>query len=300
MPITFDTAEDFPRRTDDRRRIHLEKTTSETVASGGYPMGLDVALVIVVLILAIRGWLRGFVYQAVRLGGMVACVYLADPVRDQGKPYVLRYLPTIPAELMDRILWWVAAVLSYIVLVGATTLVLKMTKRPEIPGVPPQRSRNDQFAGFLLGIAKGLLVSAFLTHGIQAYALKQVEAISWAKEQTTSSWALKWDSQFHPFARIWASVPVQHLVNHIQRMGLPDSTPSSPAAVGEGAQGQPVVQTASRTDSDGSRPLTPGDDQQAAPPAPPESKDAPAPGIDADLQKIMDQVKAIDEATKPK
>ncbi len=260
-------------------------------------MGLDVALVIVVLIAAIRGWLQGFVYQVVRLGGLIACVYLADPVRDQGKPYVLRYLPTIPPEVMDRILWCVAAALSYVVLVGATTLVLRMTKRPEIPGVPPQRSRNDQFAGFLLGIAKGLLVAAFVTHGIQSYGLKQVETISWAKDQSRSSLALKWDSQFHPAARIWTSVPVQHLVNRIQRMG---SAPSSPPAAGEDVQGRPVIQTASRADADGSRPVTPDDDSQAAPPSPPESKDAPAPSVDADLQKIMDQVKALDEATKPK
>jgi uncharacterized membrane protein required for colicin V production len=263
-------------------------------------MGLDVALVIVVLIAAIRGWLQGFVYQAVRLGGLIACFYLADPVRDQGKPYVLRYLPTIQPEVMDRLLWWSAAALSYVVLVGVTTLVLKMTKRPEIPGVLPQRSRNDQFAGFLLGIAKGLLVAAFMTHGVQTYALKQVEAISWAKEQTSSSLALKWDSQFHPAARIWDSVPVQHLVNHIQRMGLPGSAPASPAAGREDAQGHPVVQTASRTDSDGSKPVPPGDDQQAAPPSPPDSKDAPAPSFDADLQRIMDEVKALDEATRPK
>ena len=52
-------------------------------------MGLDVALGIVILIAAIRGWLQGFVYQAVRLGGMIACVYLAAPVRDQAKPYIL-------------------------------------------------------------------------------------------------------------------------------------------------------------------------------------------------------------------
>jgi uncharacterized membrane protein required for colicin V production len=299
MPITFDTAEDFPRRTDDRRRIHLEKTTSETAASGGYPMGLDVALVIVILIAAIRGWLQGFVYQTVRLGGLVACVYLANPVRDQAKPYILRYLPTIPPEVMDRILWWVAAALSYVVLVGGTTLVLKMTKRPEIPGVPPQRSRNDQFAGFLLGIAKGLLVAAFVTHGIQAFALKQVETISWAKEQTQSSRALKWDSQFHPAARIWDSAPVQHLVNHIQHMGW-GYAPTSPAGVGEDAKGHPAVQTASRTDADGSRPMVPADDPQAGPPAPPESKDAPAPSVDADLQRIMDEFKAPDESTKPK
>ena len=37
-----------------------------------------------------------------------------------------------------------------------------MTKRPEIPGIPPQRSRNDQFAGFLFGILKGALIAAFV------------------------------------------------------------------------------------------------------------------------------------------
>jgi uncharacterized membrane protein required for colicin V production len=263
-------------------------------------MGLDVALVIIILIAAIRGWLQGFVYQAIRIGGLIACVYLADPVRDQGKPYVLRYLPTVPPEVMERLLWGVAAALSYVVLVGGTTLVLKMTKRPEIPGVPPQRSRNDQFAGFLLGIAKGLLVAAFVTHGIQTYALKQVETISWAKDQTRSSLALKWDGQFHPAARIWGSVPVQHLVNRIQRMGLRDSVPSSPAGGSQDAQSHPVVQTASRSDADASTPVTPGDDPQGAPPAPPASKDASAPSFDADLQRIIDGDKARDESTKPK
>lgn len=259
-------------------------------------MGLDVALLIVVLIAAIRGWLHGFVYQAVRLGGLVACVYLADPVRNQGKPYILRYLPSIPTEVMDRILWCVAAAASYVVLVGATTLFLKMTKRPEIPGVPPQRSRNDQFAGFLLGTAKGLLVAAFMTHVIQAYALKQVEAVSWAKDQSRSSLALKWDGQYHPAARIWALVPVQHFVNHIQRMG---DTPSSPAGLHEDGQSRPVVQTASRTEAESPSPVSTSDDPQGAPPAPPESKDAPAPSFDADLQRIIDEDRAHEEATKP-
>ena len=42
-------------------------------------MGLDVALGVVILIAAIRGWLQGFVYQTVRLAGLVACIYLAAP-----------------------------------------------------------------------------------------------------------------------------------------------------------------------------------------------------------------------------
>src|SRR6516162_5493091 len=128
-------------------------------------MGLDVALGVVILIAAIRGWLQGFIYQFIRIGGLIACVYLAAPVRDQVKPHVRGYLPSIPPDLADRLLWWVSASATYIVLVGALTLVLKMTRRPEIPGMIPQRSRNDQFAGFLLGIAKGGLIAAFLVAG---------------------------------------------------------------------------------------------------------------------------------------
>jgi uncharacterized membrane protein required for colicin V production len=263
-------------------------------------MGLDVALCIVILIAAIRGWLQGFVYQSVRIGGLIACVYLADPVRDQAKPHILPYLPTIKPELMDRLLWWVAAVLSYVVLVGATTLVLKMTKRPEIPGVPPQRSRNDQFAGFLLGIAKGLLIAAFLTDGIQRYALKPVEAIDWARDQVKSSMALRWDNQYHPASKVWTSVPVQHLVNHIQRMGLPASARPSPADAGENSDGDPVVQTASRTIEDGAKSAAPIDEPQGAPPAPPAVTDSKSPVADPELEKLLDEVKALEASSKPK
>ena len=129
-------------------------------------MGLDLTLGLILLIAAFRGWFQGFVSQAVRIGGLVACVYLAEPVRDYAKPHILPYLPTIQPELVDRLLWWVSAAASYVVLVGVATLVIKMTRRPEIPGMP-ERGRNDQFAGFLLGAAKGLLVAAFATAGIE-------------------------------------------------------------------------------------------------------------------------------------
>ena len=45
-------------------------------------MGLDIALGIMVLLGAIRGWFKGFVLQAIRLSGLVGCVYAAGPVRD--------------------------------------------------------------------------------------------------------------------------------------------------------------------------------------------------------------------------
>ena len=52
-------------------------------------MGLDIALGIMVLLGAIRGWFRGFVLQAIRLGGLVGCVYAAGPIRDYARPHVV-------------------------------------------------------------------------------------------------------------------------------------------------------------------------------------------------------------------
>lgn len=113
-------------------------------------MGMDLAFGAIILFNAIRGWFQGFVTQTVRLASLVACVYLADRVRDYAKPYVVPYLATIQADLIDRLLWWVSAVATYVVLVGTAMLIIKMTRRPEIPGIS-QKGRNDQFAGFALG-----------------------------------------------------------------------------------------------------------------------------------------------------
>ena len=77
-------------------------------------MGLDLALGVIVLLGAIRGWLKGFILQAIRLSGVVACVYAADPVRDLAKPYVVPHLPSIRPELVDRLIWWSAAAVSYV------------------------------------------------------------------------------------------------------------------------------------------------------------------------------------------
>ena len=117
-------------------------------------MGLDVALGIVILFAALRGWIKGFVSQAVRLIGFVACFYLADPVREEARPYVLAKLPKIDPALMDRILWWVSAVVSYVVLVGLITLTIQVMRTPSPPGLSRSK-RNDQFAGLLLGVLKG-------------------------------------------------------------------------------------------------------------------------------------------------
>jgi uncharacterized membrane protein required for colicin V production len=209
-------------------------------------MWLDVILGGIILIAGFRGWFQGFVSQAVRIAGLVACVYLAEPVRDYAKPHVFPYLPTIQPELIDRLLWWVSAAAVYVVLVGVATLVIKMTRRPEIPGIA-QAGRNDQFAGFMLGATKGFLMAAFATAGIQRYAMEHVKTVAWAEEQVKVSWSLKWSETYQPVPKIWSSRPVQHFVNYIERMGLrKPGQPSQSAAEEEDDAKGPPVRTASR------------------------------------------------------
>ena len=62
-------------------------------------MWLDVILGGIILIAGFRGWFQGFVSQAVRIAGLVACVYLAEPVRDYAKPHVLPVLTHHPARV---------------------------------------------------------------------------------------------------------------------------------------------------------------------------------------------------------
>ncbi len=192
-------------------------------------MGLDLALGAVVLIAGIRGWLRGFVSQAVRIAGFVACFYLAAPVRDQARPYVLARLPKVDPALMDRILWWSSAAASYIVIVGAATLLIKLARRPDASGKSEAR-RDDQFAGFLLGAGKGAIASVFLLAAFQKYAGELEGRAAWLDRAVAGSKALEWSRKYEPAPKIWEAPPVRRFVEHIQRHGL--GKPAEAAATG--------------------------------------------------------------------
>ena len=131
----------------------MDERIHESRRHGDLIMGLDLALAGLVLVTAIRGWLKGFVAQAVRLVGLVSAVYVAAPIRDQVKPYAVSYLPTVRADLVDRLFWWVSACVAYFVLVGVTSLLVSVSKRPALGIKEP--NRNDQFAGLSLGVMKG-------------------------------------------------------------------------------------------------------------------------------------------------
>jgi uncharacterized membrane protein required for colicin V production len=190
-------------------------------------MGLDIALGVVVLLAGIRGWLKGFVRQAIGLGALVGCVYLADPIRDYVRPHTQAYFPSIRPELFDKLLWWVAAVLAYIVSAGLAIWVVKLYRRR--PYGDPELHRADQGAGFTLGLAKGVILGVFLTAGILKYepTYSKFVPTGWIDDTVKASVALDWSRQWKPADRIWNSMPVQAFVGHVWTRGLWVDEPKS-------------------------------------------------------------------------
>ncbi|MGE3818257.1 MAG: CvpA family protein [Isosphaeraceae bacterium] len=219
-------------------------------------MGLDLTLGGLVLLVGIRGWLRGFTIQAIRLGGLVASAYLAAPARDQIKPYALSYLPTIRPDLVDRLLWWASAAVCYFVIVGVVSLAFAVSRRQ--PHGLEESNRSDQFAGLGLGVLKGTILAAFLLAGLQRYATPYLPKVTWVQEQVKDSAVWAWSLKYRPAEKIWNSPPVQEFVTHVKKMGMnPPEAPKTEAVGAEAQAGtEPTtpkaeadrpVQTASRT-----------------------------------------------------
>jgi uncharacterized membrane protein required for colicin V production len=196
-------------------------------------MGLDVTLGILVLIGGIRGWVRGFLLQAVRVAALVSCVYIADPARDLARPLAQQYIPGIRPEVLDRLLWWSSAVISFVVMSGIGSILVKVTRRR--PYGEREPSRSDQHLGFAFGAAKAALVMCFLVAAIAKYGPEYAPKVGdWAVEQVKTSQALVLSNQYRPADQIWHSVPVQHFVSHVRERGL-----MAPVAVADPAPAAP-------------------------------------------------------------
>ena len=187
-------------------------------------MGLDVTLGVLVLLAGIRGWMRGFTLQAIRLAALVASVYLADPIRDVAAPYAREQLPTVAPALLDRFLWWIGSIAAFLVISGVATQVVKAVRKRPYGEAEPKRS--DQGSGFLLGAIKGFVFVAFLTAAVDRYAVKYLQDVAWAKEQIDVSRAIEWSRQYRPAERIWTAPAVQQFVLHVPPRGLPAVEPA--------------------------------------------------------------------------
>ena len=181
-------------------------------------MGLDIALGIVVGIAAIRGWFKGFLRQAIPLGALVGCIYAADPLRDLGRPHAAQYFPKIGPEVMDRLLWWTAAALSYVFVTGVCLSVVKSMRKRTYGD--PEPNRADQGAGFTLGALKGVIAASFLAAGVAKYAPMASPVFPIAEEQSRTSRAMGWQAEYQPAQRMWASPPVQALIDRVKTRGM--------------------------------------------------------------------------------
>ena len=173
-------------------------------------MGLDIAVGVVVLVGAIRGWFRGFVLQAVRLLSLIGAVFLAAPVRELIRPYVAPYLATIRVDLLDRMLWWASGVLTFLVLAGVGGGLVRLSRRRNYDD--SEISRLDQSAGFLLASAKAAMTAAFLVAALDRYAADWLKSVKWADEQSRDSMVLAWNVSTarpmssgpqRPFSSLW-------------------------------------------------------------------------------------------------
>jgi uncharacterized membrane protein required for colicin V production len=182
-------------------------------------MGLDVTLGLLVLLGGIRGWVRGFMIQAVRLAALVACVYVADPTRDLARPLAREYLPGIRPEILDRLLWWSSAVVALVVLSGIGSIFVHLSRRR--PYGQREPGRTDRGAGFALGAAKAAVVACFLVSGIAKFGPDYAPKVGdWAVQQIETSQSLALSKRYRPAEQIWKSVPVQHLVSRVRDRGL--------------------------------------------------------------------------------
>lgn len=181
-------------------------------------MGLDIGLGIFVLLAAVRGWLRGFLLQVIPLAALIGSLYVADPLRDLARSSAHDYFPGIRPELLDRLLWWSAAVLTFVVASGVATAMVRLYRKR--PAAEFETRYTDQGAGFLLGALKGGLIAAFLTAGMVDYVPTYVKSGGWIARQVDASYAVRMNTRYRPAAQVWASPPVRAIVAHVRSRGL--------------------------------------------------------------------------------
>lgn len=200
-------------------------------------MGLDLGLAAIVLIAAIRGWLKGFLSQAIGLAALVGCVYLATPLSDAARPHARQYLPSMSPDVLDRLLWWSCAVLTYIAATGVAHGLLRLKRKQPYGLAEPNRA--NQGAGFVLGGLKGAVVACFLAAGFAQFAPKYMPEDNAVATHAKSSICLSWNARYQPANRLWNSSAVQKFVGEIRKHGLGENVVEPPAAEATAEAEQP-------------------------------------------------------------
>jgi len=212
-------------------------------------MAIDIAAGVMILLASIRGLRRGFLAQAIGLAALIGCVYAADPLRDLALPYAQAKFPTIQAPLFAKLLWWVAAVLGFVVMAGLATTIVKLLKAKPYEG-EPEKAPVDRGGGFVFGALKGAVVTAFLLWGLQAYEPAILKLGPWVEQQVTKSRVLMLSRTHHPAERLWHAVPVQAFVARVKSRGFwqrpSEEKEAEPASSEKRSDAEPVQAAVSR------------------------------------------------------
>ena len=189
-------------------------------------MGLDIALGLIALGLAVSGYRQGFWLQIMRLLCLVVGLYAAEPIAVAAEPYVAQHIKLEDAKMLQRGLWWFSWGLVYTLgclVVGFGAKVSKWRKSPLQAELEPP-GKLDPMMGFLFGLVKAGLVAAFLAASMDRYAIPKIEHKEWAKKYVAASKVLEFSRKYEPVPKLLAAEPIKSMLALIQERGLGDAS----------------------------------------------------------------------------
>lgn len=185
-------------------------------------MGLDIALGLIALSMAISGWRAGFWLQIMRLVCMTVGLYAAEPLSLQLQPYVAQHVKLEDPAMLQRGLWWAcwAAVYTFgSLFLGVAAKVGKWRKSPLQAELEPP-GKFDHIAGFAFGLVKAVVLASFMSAAMDRYAIPKIEHKDWAKKYVISSKALEYSRKYEPVPKILSAEPIKSMLTIIQEKGL--------------------------------------------------------------------------------
>jgi uncharacterized membrane protein required for colicin V production len=185
-------------------------------------MGLDIALGLIALGMAVSGYRHGFWQQIMRLLCLVVGLYAAEPIAIRLEPFVVQHIKLEDPKLLQRGLWWFCWALMYTLgslLIGFSAKVSKWRKSPLQAELEPP-GKFDPIMGFLFGLAKAVVAAAFISAATDRYAIPKIEHKEWAKKYVAASKALEYSRKYEPVPKILAAEPIKSMLTIIQERGL--------------------------------------------------------------------------------
>ena len=133
----------------------LQGSEADPAASGGDPVGLDIACLVIVLVSAFLGARRGTWWQFVRFLGIIATLSVARALAPRLSGGLTNVFTSLSPEVANGILWSTILVAGLVVVTLVGRLGRLMLEGAEL-------SFAERAGGALLGLGTGLLLTTGL------------------------------------------------------------------------------------------------------------------------------------------